>query len=417
MGPQEASMLDLVLMISEAVDLVSTEVADHHKRVAVLALALGREAELDEDRLRDLALAGALHDVGGLAVRDRLRLLEFETRNTEEHCRMGAALLETYPPFERIARFVRHHHRRWDSGADPTVPLESYLIHLADRVAVQIRPGWDVLGQASRILAQIREERGLMFAPEAVDVLEAVASREDFWFDAAEPRAERTLAQGLHWPSIPPGSEQLKELTHLFRRLIDFRSPFTATHSAGVARTASQLANLAGYDSEACDRMGIAGNLHDLGKMSVPVEILDKPCGLTPSETNVLRGHAYQTHRILDRLPGLGDIRQWAGLHHEKLDGSGYPFHLSADRIPNEARILAVADIFTALAEDRPYRPGLPGTRVQEILRGMADRGSIDREFVHLAGTHAPAMMESQREAHKAAVIEYAAFRAQASLS
>lgn len=417
MNKQSVSLLDLVLMISEAVDLVSSEVADHHKRVSVVALALGREAGLDDSRLRELALAGALHDVGGLAVRDRLRFLEFETRNTEEHCRMGASLLETYPPFDRIARFVRHHHRRWDSGPDPSVPLESYILHLADRVAVLIRPGWDILGQADCILARIRSEREHMFAPEAVAALNAAAIRENFWFDAAEPHAERNLTEGLDWPCFAPDSEQLRELTLLFRRLIDFRSPFTATHSAGVARTAGQLAELAGYGREACDRMTLAGNLHDIGKLSVPPELLDKPGALTPSETNTLRSHAYQTHRILDHLPGLGDIRQWAGLHHEKLDGSGYPFHLKGDRIPNEARILAVADIFTALAEDRPYRPGLPGKRVQEILQGMADRGALDREVVHMAGRHAEAILEDQRIAHKTAVVEYAALRAQSALA
>jgi putative nucleotidyltransferase with HDIG domain len=418
----DVSLLDMVLTVSKAVDLVCPALVDHHTRVAVLALALGRESAFPESRLKELTLAGALHDVGGLATRERIDLLHFETVDTESHCKLGAVLLEAYPPFERIAAIVRHHHDRWDSGrgadsAEQPVSAESRLLHVADRVAVLMEPGRDILGQAPAILHRVRKERGRMFEPAAVDVLMAAASREGFWLDAVDPGLDRRLHQDLEWERFDPDSVQLKDLARFFRRLIDYRSPYTATHSAGVSHTASCLAGKSGFAPADCERMELAGNLHDLGKLAVPLEILEKPGPLTQGEVEVMRSHAYHTHRLLESIPALDTVCQWGALHHEKLDGSGYPFHLHADQIPLGSRMMAVSDVFTALAEDRPYRPGLPMNRVVSILDGLVAGGGLDASVVDLVRRNADEVLAGQREIQKTSVIEYATLRAQAVLN
>ena len=164
--------------------------------------------------------------------------------------------------------------------------------------------------------------------------------------------------------------------------MIDFRSPFTATHSSGVAATASRIANFLGLTETEVELMEVAGNLHDLGKMVVPSSILNKPDKLTADEFAVMRQHTYFTYSVLSTIGGMRQIAEWAAFHHERLDGSGYPFHLDARKLDTGSRIIAVADIFTALAEDRPYRKGMGKSDIISVLRGLSCKSHLDKHVV-----------------------------------
>ena len=105
---------------------------------------------------------------------------------------------------------------------------------------------------------------------------------------------------------------------------------------------------------------------------------------MTKEEFAVIRQHTYFTYSILNTIGGLQHIAEWAAFHHERLDGSGYPFHHEAGRIGTGARIMAVADIFTAMAEDRPYRKGMGYEEIKKILRKQADMNIVDKRIVQL---------------------------------
>ena len=171
-------------------------------------------------------------------------------------------------------------------------------------------------------------------------------------------------------------------------RIIDFRSPFTAMHSAGVAASARELARLAGMTEEECRMMEIAGYLHDIGKLRVPNEILEKPGRLTEEEFNIVKEHPYYTRLILMDVDGFERIANWAGYHHEKLSGSGYPFHWEAEYLDLGARIMAVADIFSAITEVRPYRKGMDREQALAVMRENVANGSVCGEVVKLLEAH-----------------------------
>lgn len=124
----------------------------------------------------------------------------------------------------------------------------------------------------------------------------------------------------------------------------------------------------------------MAGNLHDIGKLAVPTEILDKPGKLTPQEMFIIRQHPYYTHRILSTVPGLETVNTWASLHHKRLDGRGYPFR--PRELPLGSRIIAVADIFTAITENRPYRRGMDRLQCLAVLDQLVAEGAIDGDVV-----------------------------------
>jgi HD-GYP domain-containing protein (c-di-GMP phosphodiesterase class II) len=197
------------------------------------------------------------------------------------------------------------------------------------------------------------------------------------------------------------------ELTEIFANIIDFRNPFTANHSTGVANTAQKLAELAGFSATECKMMFIAGNLHDLGKLAVSRAILDKPGKLDEGEHNVIRSHSFYTYRLLQGIKGFETINNWASFHHEKLNGNGYPFHLRGESISLGSRIVAVADIFTAITEDRPYRKGMSLDDAVAVIKAMVEDNSICSYVAAMLMDNLSMIDESRKEAQQKSKVVY----------
>jgi HD-GYP domain-containing protein (c-di-GMP phosphodiesterase class II) len=290
----------------------------------------------------------------------------------------------------------------------------SHVLQLADRVAIRIRPDEFVLSQVSRIEREIVPGRGRQFAPDVVDAFVTESRRDVFWLETATatfPRADQTATIG---PVAKADDPALRQLSELFRMVIDFRSKHTATHSRSVAAIAERVAQLIGFSSRACAMIHVAGNLHDLGKLAVPAAILDKPGKLTPEELAIVRSHPYYTGKVLERIAGFDEIAQWAALHHENHDGSGYPWRVGADQIPLGARIVALADTFSALAEPRSYRPGLPREEILRLMREMAAARKLDPFLLSVFEQNLEELDRCRLEAISVSEREFQAMRAAA---
>lgn len=202
-------------------------------------------------------------------------------------------------------------------------------------------------------------------------------------------------------------TDEVINLTKIFAGIIDFRSPFTANHTAGVAKTAEKLAEIAGFSETECKMMLVAGYLHDLGKLAVRNDVLEKPSKLDVEEFNIIRSHTYYTYRLLQPIKEFETINSWASYHHEKLNGKGYPFHLDDKNLSLGSRIMAVADIFTAITEDRPYRKGMPDEQTFNILNSMVKDRSICPYVVSILMDNFDLIYEIRKEAQHEASIEY----------
>lgn len=155
----------------------------------------------------------------------------------------------------------------------------------------------------------------------------------------------------------------------------------------------------------------IAAYLHDLGKLAIPSEILEKRDKLTEDEWFIMRSHVYYTYQTLEPFEALGTINSWGALHQERLNGTGYPFGYKEDELPLGSRIIAVADVFTALTEHRPYRQGMEKKAALEVLHSMADNGELDNNLVHMMATHYDEMNKIRDSAQKQAIREYDVFQ------
>ena len=184
--------------------------------------------------------------------------------------------------------------------------------------------------------------------------------------------------------AIEADARRLDDIAVAFAWVIDAKSPFTYHHSERVAEYAVTIGRALGVDEAGALRLKRAGLLHDIGKLSVPNRILDKPGKLTPREWEVVKLHPYYTYQILERVPVFGELAFDASAHHERLDGRGYFRNMAGPQLSQQARILAVADQLDALSAERPYRGKLPRERVVAILREERGAG-LDPDAVEAA--------------------------------
>ncbi len=354
----------LIMSVAHATKIVDQAVFNHHQQVAYTTLRLARKLEYQDSSIHNLLVASLLHDIGMFAIASKIELLKFEYRHTK-HADIGASLLEKYPFFPEAAPIIRYHHLAWQGGEGKfyggvAVPEESHLLHLSDRVSLMVDDKSNILDQKNNIINYLEERTPTVFKQKDLKALKAM--EDDFWFSLVNPVVMRIeLEDEFTKYDGFISKKQSMDLAKFYSKIIDYRSKFTSTHSLGVAKTSRHLASKLGWSKEELDDMELAGYLHDLGKLAIPSDILNKKGSLSESEYNLIKSHTYHTYHILNpiKIKKIDKIKRWAANHHEHLDGSGYPFGLSSDQLCTGSRIMMVADKFTALTEDRPYRKGM----------------------------------------------------------
>ncbi|HKB17692.1 MAG TPA: HD domain-containing phosphohydrolase [Candidatus Dormibacteraeota bacterium] len=252
-----------------------------------------------------------------------------------------------------------------DGIGGEAIPLSSRLVFVARDAEILQRRGGD-----EAVKAAMQERGGVTYDP---SVAAAFLSNFDALMDSAavvSPWDAVLEREPEPHPWVP--ESRLDPTLEAFADFVDMKSPFTAGHSREVAALAS--------DTSAADADGLrrAGLVHDLGRVSVPNGIWDKPAKLTDGEWERVRLHPYYSERIVGRVARLEPLARLAGMHHERMDGSGY--HRGSERadIPSPARVLAAADAYQAMTQPRPHRPARTRDEAAEMLRADARAGRLD---------------------------------------
>lgn len=385
-------LTQMILTIETAVSLVGMNDTHHGKRVGFIAMQIGQSLGLCDADTQYLFELGLLHDCGVSTESMHNNLVNhFDWEEADIHCRIGYQLLQSFQPLARFATPILYHHTPWPSLQNEDVSLYdarmANIIFLADRIDVLGAQHYedDILLERDNIVASIRACASEYFLDEFVEAFCRVQASEAFWITLESRHIARyTWDMGKRVSSQSLSIDEIKHLSKILSYIVDQKSPFTAEHSIRVSDVATYIAKAYGLSPIQCDKVEIAGLLHDLGKLHVPDKVLDKPGPLDEYERAVMNQHSYETYEILRHIDGLEEIARLAAFHHEGLNGEGYPFHPERNAISTEARIIAVADIFQALVQDRPYRSGLPITTVISILRERVDKGQLDPQVVNL---------------------------------
>ncbi len=386
---------DVICSLGSSLDLVGVTEVHHGKRVALMAASIAKALEWGEQTELDMLYAGMLHDCGVSNTEEHTHIIsELEWINAQNHCVHGHRYLSDCPAFEKYAPWILHHHTHWSElkklDLSANDKLAANLIFLVDRVdflqAKYVnfnRRDSDILLKKHHIVEEIQAFRGSFFAPILVDIFCEMSKRESFWLamDAsyidASVRAYASLSV-RKFASFP----MLLSIALLFSKVIDAKSHYTKEHSKYVAVLARFLAKKMGFSREEQQHIELAGMLHDLGKLRVPDYILGKHAPLNESERACMLRHSFDTMQVLKIVFPHTKIAEWAGYHHENLIGTGYPFHLSANELDLGARIVAVADIFQALVQKRPYRDSLNLQEIKLIMNDMVSESKLDKNVV-----------------------------------
>ena len=398
-------VLGLLGACSYALDCVEAElvhVTDKHaKRVAYMSVCMAEKMGVSDDALRDLAACALLHDnaltqyineefYSDISNIDTLKVSsdDITPRQLGMHCIYGEKNLEKYPFKTGVKDVILYHHEEAD-GSGPfekkwtEVPLFARIIHFSDMLDAFCKAqkfDEDVFNKAVHFIEKNKDKR---FDSEVTKMFFDAFDKDEF------SRLGDEHIEEYFWEKVPCEKSfysfnVLKDLADLFAKIIDYKSEFTSRHSLGVARTASKISEIMGYDKVICDKMYLAGTLHDVGKIAIGNEILEKPARLTDEEFAKMKNHAGYTYMILSKVDGFEEIRDIAAFHHERLDGSGYPFGKMADELTTLQRIMACADIYQALTEKRPYKDGMNHDKACEILKDMADKNWIDKNITEV---------------------------------
>ena len=356
----------------------------HSKKTALITLHIAHQLGYKGDRLNNLYIAAFLHDIGAV---DALSYCHTDSDFIMEHCEFGSEIIKKLPIGHDISPFVRFHHEQYD-GSGPyglrsvQIPQEAHIIHIADYFELIYNRDIGVM-QRDLLTNWIRSKKGKMFDPYLTDVFLKVTEKERFWLDLENIERDHIVFERIR-PKIetPMHLNQLADIASVFATIIDKKSQFTHDHSFGLAHNTGKIAALYGFDKNKSEKLKVAGLLHDLGKLSVPNSILDKPGKLTREEYSIIRSHSYYTKLVLDKISGIEDICTWASNHHETLNGKGYPEGLSSEEICLESRIISVCDVYQALSEQRPYRAGMSKDSTFKIIDDMVANGGLDGTIV-----------------------------------
>lgn len=401
----EIDIIGLLSAFSFALDCVEAELihvtSNHGKRVAYMSVCMAEKMGVSDDALRDLAACALLHDnaltqyineefYSDISNIDTLKVSsdDITPRQLGMHCIYGEKNLEKYPFKTGVKDVILYHHEEAD-GSGPfekkwtEVPLFARIIHFSDMLDAFCKAqkfDEDVFNKAVHFIEKNKDKR---FDSEVTKMFFDAFDKDEF------SRLGDEHIEEYFWEKVPCEKSfysfnVLKDLADLFAKIIDYKSEFTSRHSLGVARTASKISEIMGYDKVICDKMYLAGTLHDVGKIAIGNETLEKPARLTDEEFAKMKNHAGYTYMILSKVDGFEEIRDIAAFHHERLDGSGYPFGKMADELTTLQRIMACADIYQALTEKRPYKDGMNHDKACEILKDMADKNWIDKNITEV---------------------------------
>jgi HD-GYP domain-containing protein (c-di-GMP phosphodiesterase class II) len=291
----------------------------------------------------------------------------------ETRCQRGAEIARQMRFSEAVAAGIRDLDEHWD-GTGKARGLRGADISLFARIALlaQVIDVFQVSGGTERALREVRQRSGTWFDPRVVTALEAVARRPGFWETLRSEDIEDAIF--AHEPALRSDlvdDEYLDDIAIAFAKVVDAKSPFTHGHSERVTLFTDLIAKELDLSSEQRRWLKRAALLHDIGKLGVSNQILDKPGKLDEAEWEAMRRHSELSETILERIEAFRDLARVAGAHHERLDGKGYPKGLAGEQICFETRIITTADIFDALTADRPYRGPIPIPQALSMMSEM----------------------------------------------
>jgi HD-GYP domain-containing protein (c-di-GMP phosphodiesterase class II) len=391
--PQPA-LIDFLIAISKAIDLLEGRPVRHALKVAAIAGQLGVILKLEKREIYSLVCAGLLHDVGlariaystaplvpqGMNEKQafyahtlmnaRVVGVKPENRFSDEcfhmltsHPQAAGNFIEAIHLSADIKDIIASHHELCDGSGYPfgltreKIPFGARILSFADTVEAVMA---EVSGLTPRRMALesfLDIKATHKFDPDVVDAFRTLIEDEQFLRKIYSLEVEEFVKDLCGRRQSPMSPKQSLDVARAMSQLPDGLTPhYTQHHSSKVAQYANQMATYLGIGEHQKGELILACLLHDIGKLAIPLEILAKEGPLSEDEWHQVMNFPHYTEEILAGIPGFHNVAQWAGEHHERMNGRGYPASKKGIDISIGGRMIAIANVFDALTSSRPYR-------------------------------------------------------------
>ena len=376
----------IINIMEKTLNHMDPRLVNHGKRVAYLMFRILEPLRMyNNKKLRDICILAMLHDIGAYKTEEIDKMVIFETSNTWEHSVYGYLFLKYYSPLKEMADVVRYHHSLCSEieHLDSDRKLLTQLLSMCDRIDIFLKYSKDANG----IRDHLQKYRDKKYFGYVTDIF----LKSDIDISSVYDGMNSDAVFNEIFYNTPLTGDEVDGYIRMIIFSIDFRSSQTVIHTVTTACTACCLAGFLGIGKKDAEKIKTGAMLHDIGKIGIPVHILESTGKLSESDMEIMKTHVVLSEEILDGNVD-DDIKYPAVRHHEKLNGTGYPNKINGGDLSLEDRIIAVADIFSALCGSRSYKDKFPKEKTIKILNEMS--GLIDPEIVSLAVKHYDEILE-----------------------
>lgn len=377
------SSKDVNEIIRKTLSIINPKIMNHGDVTGyILFKMLEYEQHYTEQELVDYTMLGILHDIGLYKEPNVKNVVDFETKNLWPHSIYGFLFLKYLSPMGDKAEIVLYHHLDYNKYSMIQSRYKHIIecLNLADKMDTFLHLKEENLEKEYFTLY-----RDIKFSGAALDL---------FWKAEARFGITNNLVTGSYRQEMEEllakraFSEQYKKgFLEMLVYTIDFRSEHTVVHTLATVNFAQQLGRLRRLSGKDLRDLYYGALLHDLGKIAIPLNILESTGRLSDQDMKIMKAHVRITEMILEGIVD-NDVLQIAVRHHEKLDGTGYHRGLTGDQLTQPQQIVAVADILSALYGKRSYKDAFPKEKIQSIIQGDADNGKISKTAVESLMNH-----------------------------
>lgn len=387
------SVSQVIGILLRALDHIDVRLVDHGHRVAYIVYKMMQvDGSYSESDMQDICIVTALHDIGAYKTEEIDDMTEFESVSVLDHSIYGYLFLKYMSPLKKWSEVVLYHHLNHDMyhHLNKDYLKIADMIHLADRIDLMLQE--DGQGLA---LEKILQMNSMRFRETTIELFRKADERYNL---------SRSIKNGSYMneligfgPNKEYSDEALLEFIKMIAYSIDFRSVTTVSHVITTVSISMELGKLFDLDENQLKKIQLGSYLHDIGKISTPLEILEKPGRLSTEEMQIMKEHIDITGQILNgRIHD--DVMEIAFRHHEKMDGSGYPRQLDAYSLKLSERIVAVADMMSALTGQRSYKDSFPKAKVIEIMQNQKVTGKLCGTVIDSAIQNYDTIMEESNK-------------------
>ncbi len=377
------SSKDVNEIIRKTLSIINPKIMNHGDVTGyILFKMLEYEQRYTEQELVDYTMLGILHDIGLYKEANVKNVVDFETKNLWPHSIYGFLFLKYLSPMGDKAEIVLYHHLDYNKYG---------LIHSRYKHIIECLNLADKMDTFLHLKEENLEKeyftlyRDIKFSGDALDLFWKAEARFGITDNLVNGSYRKEMEELLAKRAF---SEQYKKgFLEMLVYTIDFRSEHTVVHTLATVNFAQQLGRLKRLSGKDLRDLYYGALLHDLGKIAIPLHILESPGRLSDQDMKIMKAHVRITEMILEGIVD-NDVLQIAVRHHEKLDGSGYHKGLTGDQLTLPQQIVAVADILSALYGKRSYKDAFPKEKIQSIIQGDADNGKINKSTVESLMNH-----------------------------